>query len=105
MKFDRTGGVLIALALLGAMAAPPAAYPQFHSWAAPLATPAARQDDGDLGCCVLKTEPVTCFWTNRAYCRSKAEEARVSFDFHKDEQCRDREGCRKAAEGAARECR
>jgi len=49
--------------------------------------------DADMGCCVLKTQNVACTYTNRKYCQTKAQEARVSYDFHKDTSCRDVGGC------------
>ncbi len=63
------------------------------------------QQDSDLGCCVLQTDPVTCFWTNRAFCEDKAKQAKVSFDFTKDKRCNDLEACKKAGETTGRECR
>jgi hypothetical protein len=49
--------------------------------------------DADMGCCVLKSESARCTFTNRKYCQVKAEQLRVSYEFHKDKSCRDAGSC------------
>lgn len=60
----------------------------------PEAVAAPAQADNDVGCCVLKATPVYCFTTNRAYCRNRANKAKVTFSFHKDKACKDLSECR-----------
>lgn len=43
--------------------------------------------DADRGCCVWKSSPVRCTFTNRGYCRTKAEQAGIAFDFHEGTNC------------------
>jgi len=45
-------------------------------------------DDNDRGCCVWHTEKKACAYTNRRYCREKAKQHGVSFEFHKDKECK-----------------
>jgi len=45
-------------------------------------------DDNDRGCCVWHTDKKACAYTNRKYCREKAKQHGVSFDFHKDKECK-----------------
>jgi len=48
----------------------------------------------DRGCCVIKTSPPRCSFTNRGYCEQKAAQAKVGFAFHMDKSCRDIPACR-----------
>jgi hypothetical protein len=48
----------------------------------------------DRGCCVIKTSPPRCSFTNRGYCEEKSSQAKVGFAFHTDKSCRDIPACR-----------
>ncbi len=64
------------------------------------------QSDADIGCCTLMSEPAVCFTTNRAYCRDRANKARVTFKFHKDTACKDVDACKSSeAAKSANACR
>jgi hypothetical protein len=52
------------------------------------AHPTEAADDNDRGCCVWHTEKKACAYTNRKYCVEKARQHGVSFDFHKDKECK-----------------
>ena len=86
-----------ALAVAGGPEAPPVAPPLEQ--AVPLEQFAPIQQappvisDSDRGCCVLHTEKIKCAYANRKYCRTKAEEAEVTFDFHKDKVCKNVPEC------------
>ncbi len=50
--------------------------------------------DADRGCCLWKISGGNkCSYTNRGYCRRKAEELKVEFEFHKDKRCETVGGC------------
>ncbi len=50
--------------------------------------------DADRGCCQWKdSKGNKCSYTNRGYCRKKAEELQVQFEFHKDKTCQTVGGC------------
>ena len=62
------------------------------SQVAPLQQPGI-ESDSDRGCCVWHTREKACAYTNRKYCRTKADQQRVAFDFHKDKECKSVAGC------------
>ena len=51
--------------------------------------------DRDLGCCVLQTPgKPTCMSANRGFCRVKATEAHLGYDFHVQTACNALPQCR-----------
>ena len=50
--------------------------------------------DSDRGCCVWKTTQPKCVYTNRAFCMSKAKQAKVAFEFHKGAECKAIPACK-----------
>lgn len=48
---------------------------------------APMQSDADRGCCVWKSSPAKCTFTNRGYCKTKADQANVPFDFYVGTKC------------------
>lgn len=54
---------------------------------------ASQDSDADRGCCVWKTKDVNCAYANRGYCRTKAEELGVTYEFFMGESCRDVREC------------
>ena len=48
---------------------------------------APTQSDADRGCCVWKSSPAKCTFTNRGYCKTKADQANVPFDFYVGTKC------------------
>ncbi|TDJ26883.1 MAG: hypothetical protein E2O57_06660 [Gammaproteobacteria bacterium] len=50
--------------------------------------------DSDRGCCVWKTEKGTCTYTNEGFCRTRAKESNIKFEFYKDKSCRELEACK-----------
>ena len=51
------------------------------------------ESDSDRGCCLLRTKDTSCAYANRKYCRTKAEEAGVRFEFYKDTACKNVSEC------------
>lgn len=80
----RPGGFLLALWIFLFLSAPAGTASSQSS---------APQSDADRGCCVWKTPEIKCAYTNRKYCRTKAEELKVNFEFHKDKACKETAGC------------
>jgi hypothetical protein len=51
--------------------------------------------DQDIGCCVIPGSPGNkCGTSNRAFCRSRAEQAHLSFEFHANTACSAVAACR-----------
>jgi hypothetical protein len=50
--------------------------------------------DSDRGCCVLKTSKAKCVYTNRAYCKRKAKQANIPFEFNMGTDCQSIPACR-----------
>jgi hypothetical protein len=69
----------------------------FREFEAPRNAPAPEglaQSDHDRGCCVYRTPATMCIYTNRGYCRTKAEQMSIRYDFHVNINCRDISDCR-----------
>jgi hypothetical protein len=69
----------------------------FREFEAPRNAPAPEgmaQTDYDRGCCVYRTPATMCIYTNRGYCRTKAEQMSIRYDFHVNINCRDIPDCR-----------
>lgn len=43
--------------------------------------------DADRGCCVWKSSPTKCAFTNRGYCKTKAGQSGIAFEFYEDTNC------------------
>lgn len=50
--------------------------------------------DSDRGCCAWKTEKTKCAYTNESYCRVRANEADIKFEFYKNKSCRELQVCK-----------
>lgn len=50
--------------------------------------------DSDRGCCAWKTEKTSCTYTNEGYCRVRANEANIKFEFYKNKSCRELQVCK-----------
>ena len=50
--------------------------------------------DSDRGCCILKTPRAKCVYTNQAFCKRKAKQANVKFEFQKGVECKTISACR-----------
>ena len=50
--------------------------------------------DSDRGCCAWKTEKTSCTYTNEGYCRVRANEANIKFEFYKNKPCRELQVCK-----------
>jgi hypothetical protein len=62
--------------------------------AAPVPPLLYTESDTDRGCCVLSTQPAKkCVFTNRGYCRSKAQEAGVAFELLLGTSCAEVPAC------------
>lgn len=48
----------------------------------------------DRGCCVWKTEKTKCGYTNEGYCRVRANEANIKFEFYKNKSCKELLACK-----------
>ncbi len=53
-----------------------------------------QDQDQDRGCCLWQTQPVSCTYTNRKYCSTKAQEFGVASQFFKDTNCEHVASCR-----------
>ncbi len=51
--------------------------------------------DSDRGCCFWKTEKGSCTYSNEGFCRAKAQEANIKFEFYKGKSCRELQVCKK----------
>lgn len=51
--------------------------------------------DAEMGCCVFETNPPKCVITNRAYCRTRAKQAKINYSFHPNVNCNAVPACKK----------
>ncbi len=68
----------------------------FREFEGPRDAPAPEgmaQSDYDRGCCVYRTPAPMCIYTNRGYCRTKAESMSIRYDFHVNKNCSDLPDC------------
>jgi hypothetical protein len=68
----------------------------FREFEAPRNAPAPEglaQSDNDRGCCVYRTPATMCIYTNRGFCRTKAESMSIRYDFHVNKNCSDLPDC------------
>jgi len=50
--------------------------------------------DAERGCCVIPSSGVKCAAANRGYCRTKAEQAHLAYEFHPNVACSSLAQCR-----------
>lgn len=66
-----------------------------------VASPVApATSDADRGCCVWKGSPVKCTFTNRGYCKTKAGEAGLPFEFYEGTKCSAVSVCPRSSPGS-----
>ena len=52
------------------------------------------RNDNVRGCCVWKINKPTCSYTNIAYCRHRAKENNIKYDFYKGKPCKEMAICK-----------
>lgn len=61
---------------------------------------APATSEADRGCCVWKSTPVKCAFTNRGYCRTKAGQSGIEFDFYEGTNCSAVSACPRSSPGS-----
>lgn len=49
----------------------------------------SQDADAERGCCLWRTAEVSCAYANRGYCRTKAEQLGVTYQFFEGRSCRE----------------